>query len=284
MATGQPSDQHVSASSSAGASESAQSDLAGGGAEQSGDLEKRSKMARSRREVFATALEDIQSEIRQGEFRDSAMGVMDESTVRDHLQRMQTKQQGRQQRTLSSKVSPLEGGQEDLTGERQGKTAHSLSVHCDDGFSPLNSEDYIKFRLDPTLEAFHVKAPELQRSYTIIQTLVFLCTGLNAILALLMMTEWMPVVVAVTSFLAGLSEYQMLSTKLHAVNGAILSLENLLVWWESLSLVQKRQPEAKEYLVMTTEQAVSAEIAWAKSVSKKRQPRTDDVNDKSKQE
>ena len=76
----------------------------------------------------------------------------------------------------------------------------------------------------------------------------------------------------------------MLSTKLHAVNGAILSLENLLVWWESLSLVQKRQPEAKEYLVKTTEEAVSAEIAWAKSVSKKRQPRTDDVNDKSKQE
>ena len=284
IATGQTADQHTSARSSTRTSESSQSDSSGGGAEQSGDMEKKSKMLRSRREVFATALEDIQSEIRQGEFRDSAMRVMDENTVRNHLQQMQTMQQVRQHRSNSSKVSPLEGGREDLTGERQGKTTHSLSVHCDDGFSPLNSEDYIKFRLDPTLEAFHRKAPKLQLLLTIIQTLVFLCTGLNAILALMTMTEWMPVVVAVTSFLAGLSEYQMLSTKLHAVNGAILSLENLLVWWESLSMVQKRQPEAKEYLVKTTEEAVSAEIAWAKSVSKKRQPRTDDVNDKSKQE
>ena len=107
--------------------------------------------------------------------------------------------------------------------------------------------------------------------------LIFLCTGGNAALALLKLTQWMPMVVAFTSFLAGLGEFLLLPMRLAAVNGAILTLEDLLDWWESLSLVQRRLPEAKDYLVRTAEEAAAAEVAWAKRVGTRKRPHADEA-------
>merc|ERR1719321_1394039 len=97
------------------------------------------------------------------------------------------------------------------------------------------------------------------------------------------MTEWVPVVVALIGAISAIMDYEMYVARLGLVNGAQLTLRNLLIWWESLSLIDRRLPESKQYLVETTEQSVSAELAWAKTAAKKK-PKSSAEGDEKNQE
>ena len=69
-----------------------------------------------------------------------------------------------------------------------------------------------------------------------------------------------------------------------------MQLTNLLIWWESLSMVEKRLPANKEYLVKVTEDNTNAEVsAFIKSAARQGKPRVEEEDggkqeDKSKKE
>ena len=54
--------------------------------------------------------------------------------------------------------------------------------------------------------------------------------------------------------------YRQADLKLAQTNGALNQLNQLVIWWDSLSMIEKRVPANKEFLVSTTEQTVQIQV------------------------
>ena len=61
---------------------------------------------------------------------------------------------------------------------------------------------------------------------------------------------------------------------------ARVQLCNLYIWWQSLSMVEKRLPANKEFLVRVTEENMNAEIsAYIKASQRQGKPKTEEDDD-----
>jgi len=84
------------------------------------------------------------------------------------------------------------------------------------------------------------------------------------------MDSWVPFLVSIISFLSAVLEFENLPAQQRNVNQSLESLKNLRVWWQSLSMVERRLPGNKEILVDASEATADAEIsAWKKSLKTK---------------
>ena len=100
------------------------------------------------------------------------------------------------------------------------------------------------------------------------QIIILLATASNAILAFAEQTIWMPVIVAVTSSAQAYSDFERFGPQLTVANNALTKLENLRVWWESLSLKERRDILNREYLVEVTEANIQMRWAYARTGKK----------------
>ena len=100
------------------------------------------------------------------------------------------------------------------------------------------------------------------------QIIILLATAFNAILAFAEQTIWMPVIVAVTSSAQAYNDFERFGPQLAVANNALTKLENLRVWWESLSLKERRNILNREYLVAVTEANVQLRWSYARSRKK----------------
>lgn len=99
-----------------------------------------------------------------------------------------------------------------------------------------------------------------------------------------------PATFAVSAALVGVKEFTLWPQTRRANNGTIAVLKNIDVWWSGLSLIQRRQPDQKEDLVMRTENQLEYEIAsiaqlaikYDKERSKKMEEDVSATEDKSK--
>jgi len=137
----------------------------------------------------------------------------------------------------------------------------AMSVQRDDGFSLVTAEDYVEFRLMPTVHAYRRRAMLFSRINAAIQAAKFLLVSITSALSLFGQVLWIPLVVAASYALTSAGDFEQLTNKLRNINQALLQLENLCVWWESLSMVEKRQPNNKEYLVVSAEKNMDAEVS-----------------------
>ena len=69
------------------------------------------------------------------------------------------------------------------------------------------------------------------------------------------LTVWMPIAVSFYASLNATMEYMQLSPQLRQTNGALTALKNQKLWWESLTMVQRRMEENKQQLVIASEAA-----------------------------
>ena len=100
------------------------------------------------------------------------------------------------------------------------------------------------------------------------QIIILLATASNAILAFAEQTVWMPVLVALTSSLQAYNDFERFGPQLTVANNALTKLENLRVWWESLSLKERRNILNREYLVAVTEANIQLRWSYARSRKK----------------
>ena len=68
-------------------------------------------------------------------------------------------------------------------------------------------------------------------------------------------TEWIALTVTIVSVLTAIVEFTQLRNQLVSCNLALRDLQNVLTWWDSLSLVRRRTPLVKQQIVSTTERA-----------------------------
>ena len=172
-------------------------------------------------------------------------------------------------------VRPAEdGGAEDVGGTFD---PAEMNVLRDDGFTLVTAEDYVKYRLEPAILHYEDLSPYLNRLVGRLQVINYILTGTTTALSLVGYSSLVPIPVAFMSMLTALADFEQLSTRLRNVNQCKMQLNNIMIWWESLSMVEKRLPVNKEYLVKVTEDNLNAEVsAFIKSTSRQGKPRVDE--------
>ncbi len=109
----------------------------------------------------------------------------------------------------------------------------------DDGFSDLDPDDYLAWRLGDQLGYFRGKSQKLDRRYRRFQWSIAILGGAGTLLAAIGQEIWVPVSVAVATALISYLELRNIETHLAGYNRAALGLENVATFWSGLA------PEAK---------------------------------------
>jgi hypothetical protein len=97
-----------------------------------------------------------------------------------------------------------------------------------------------------------------------LQLLEFISLGAQAsgaVLAVVGFSEWVATVVAVSIVFQSLMDYFFLSPQVTAVNDALQQVHNLLSWWDSLSLIQRKSRSVKSRAAQVVETAVLTVVA-----------------------
>lgn len=169
--------------------------------------------------------------------------------------KLQTSQYKSRKKLLAS----LPGGavaKEDETGEA-GDIIYEWQN--DDGFSCLNSQEYVAVRTIPGLSTIEHKLPSLGLAKQSLQALIYIATSVSVMLGTLHYDIYIAISTAMISLLTGIMEYEKLERRIVILNSSKKGLESTLKWWHALSFVDRRQPTKKDELVERTEDALVAE-------------------------
>jgi hypothetical protein len=138
----------------------------------------------------------------------------------------------------------------------------------DDGLAVITAEDYMFFRFLPLVQHHTQRSVVLTKRVQVLQVFQFLLTALLAGAAPLGFERWVPVFVALITLITGTLEFENYPAQLRNVNQSLECLKNLRIWWQSLSMVERRMPKNKEALVLGAEATADSEIsAWRKSLT-----------------
>lgn len=132
----------------------------------------------------------------------------------------------------------------------------------------LCAEEYIEYRLEVLLEKFECLSPKLDGHYNRLWVMVILLTSVNAVMALMPLKQWIPIVVALGACFQSVMHDQRLEERLTATTSAITKLNNYVNWWYSLTLVERRMDENFELLVESCETVAYNDIVWSPPVTK----------------
>ena len=141
--------------------------------------------------------------------------------------------------------------------DRDGAEGDTL---LDDGLSTLTADEYVKLRLIPVVSSFTSKAPGLSRKLQLVTSIVLVLSVCSSVFSSFGLTLFIPLCLAFSSSLTSWVSYKQSETSLMQTNGAKQQLHQLMIWWDSLSMIEKRVPANKESLVRITETAVQGQI------------------------
>ena len=100
------------------------------------------------------------------------------------------------------------------------------------------------------------RLPPLSRRKELLQALTYVATSASVLLGTLKFNMYIAITTAAVSLLTGVLEYQKLETTIICLNNSSTILAHTLIWWDSLSFVEKRMGKHKDNLVATTEAAI----------------------------
>eukprot|EP01052_Picozoa_sp_SAG31_P023047 SAG31_NODE_1868_length_7028_cov_4.100303_3_plen_505_part_00 len=130
----------------------------------------------------------------------------------------------------------------------------------DDGYGLISAEDYICVRVIPQLATMKRRLPPLTRRLKTLQALTYVATGVSVLLGTLEFDIYIAVSTAVVSMLTGIIQYQTLESTIISLNIGATTLTHLLLWWDSLSFIERRMPQHKNHLVTSSEEAILTEV------------------------
>ena len=179
----------------------------------------------------------------------------EKNTVGQSLGRKRTKKEQKQETIIRSRWVDRE--LEDQLRERE-----------DDGMSKLSADDYVQQRLLPWLATFAVKSPSLSKGVTFVTVSTIFLSVASSVLSSFDLMEWIPLALAFSSCLTSAISYTQSEIRLAQVNGGYKNLTQLLVWWNSLGVVERRSASNKEILVLRTEHEIQNQIVGYVNTSK----------------
>ena len=146
----------------------------------------------------------------------------------------------------------LKGNNNKITSMDSGKldqrSNQMSSIDKDDFISPMNIETYVEYRAKPITLAYEKQTPLISDKLSFLEILVFVLTSAGAVLAVpgINMGSWVAITVALSTAVTSYIEYFQLRIERDTRNNSLSEFQNLMTWWESLSIIDKRTKQSKE--------------------------------------
>ena len=129
-------------------------------------------------------------------------------------------------------------------------------VDVDDGLSMLTADDYLSYRMLPMIAELSTKTPRLSAWSSTFTILVLILSVSAAALSTFERSDFIPAALALSGGITAWASYQQTDLRLILTNNSLCQLNQLLVWWDGLTMIEKRIPINKETLVKTSEMAI----------------------------
>ncbi|HEY9646405.1 MAG TPA: DUF4231 domain-containing protein, partial [Chroococcidiopsis sp.] len=137
----------------------------------------------------------------------------------------------------------------------------------DDGFSDLNAEQYLTFRVEDQINYYQKKALRLSRELRRFQWIILIMGGVSTLLAALGFNVWVAVSSALATAFANFLEFKRVETNLTSCNTAANDLYDIRTWWHALSSTSSILQSNVETLVSSTEAVIQSENAgWVQEM------------------
>jgi hypothetical protein len=237
---------------------------------------------RRARVLFVKHIQDIFATVLEGEMsaepldvnmtqQDSERGVpVDETQLREHVLQnlLHISEPSRGcldlcscMRRRPSRPAPRMVQSAELNGEEVREDTKDIFciVEEDDFKSSISIESYIEHRMKPIMLYFGRVSPQLAQRLRVLQALSAIFNVAVVALALpqgVNLGHWLTLFVSLKVLIMNVIEYAAYGVQLAALNTGTKDLQNLLTWWESLSVIDRRTRQAKTRAVATLEQAM----------------------------
>jgi hypothetical protein len=131
----------------------------------------------------------------------------------------------------------------------------------DDGFSNLGADEYFMCRSKTGMALMTSRLQAMARRKAACLSAMYTMMGLSVMMGAMRLDLFITVTQTTLGAIAALLEYQRVEPTIVALNTSIRDLERVLIWWDSLSFVEKRERANTTKLVRVTERSLVAEAA-----------------------
>jgi len=133
----------------------------------------------------------------------------------------------------------------------------------DDGFSDLDAEKYLTWRLEDQLSFYRKRASTFTKKLHQYMWLIFALGGASTFLAAIGLEIWIAVTISISAAIVGFLELKQVEATIVVYNQVATDLEGIRSWWHSMPSEERTKPETKEKLVQTTENLLMNElVGW----------------------
>jgi hypothetical protein len=137
----------------------------------------------------------------------------------------------------------------------------------DDGFSDLDAEEYLTWRLEDQLKWYRSRTERFDKQLRRFHWLILSFGGVGTFLAAIGLEIWIAVTVALAGALSSFLELKQVEATLLAYNQAATDLGGIRIWWHALPRADRTKQENKEKLVMNTETVLQTELSgWVQEM------------------
>jgi len=126
----------------------------------------------------------------------------------------------------------------------------------DDFCKFLNSTDYFKYRVMPSLRKLARESPTMANSLQLSQIIIFLSGIVASIFGAMDLSLLIPIVTGISTLVTTMMHFNGFSTRLAATNGSLAVLQAKRTYWQGLSEFERRNQKAKEDLIVAVENAI----------------------------
>ncbi|MBW4691140.1 MAG: DUF4231 domain-containing protein [Lyngbya sp. HA4199-MV5] len=148
-----------------------------------------------------------------------------------------------------------------LAYEKQTLPPQNGTPEGDDGFSDLNAEQYLAWRVDDQFNYYQKKAARLGKGLRRFQLVIFFLSAVGTLLAGLGFDVWIAVSSALAAAVTAYLEFRRVETNVVSCNISAADLYDIRVWWHALSPEARTQRVNIETLVASTEAVLQTENA-----------------------
>ena len=139
----------------------------------------------------------------------------------------------------------------------------------DNHASPCPPALYITFRVEPKIEEFRSMLPRLGWTRSVLRMVLLLATGTSAVLANVKLSNYVAILSGVTCAITGWLEFHNTESRVIELNASIMNLENLVMWWNSLTEIERAVVRNINELIDQGEEYIAAADAEKRSKTEK---------------
>lgn len=138
----------------------------------------------------------------------------------------------------------------------------------DDGFSDLDPNEYLNWRLEYQRNWYRNKAEQIDKQFQRLQWFIYILGGVGTFLAAIGLEIWIAFTNGIVTAIAAYLELKNLEVTLTQYNQAASDLESIRMWWLALTDSDKSKPKNFEKLVLNTETILKNELSgWVQEMT-----------------